>query len=104
HIGAREPAVEIDIGAALRAERKIFLHGRLAADRTGLFGHEARAHRASADVTDVTSLDGRGEYECLDLITPRSASRNGSDSPRRKAARWSRKAAGRRHWCRSRPA
>ena len=37
-IGAGEPAIEIDIGATLRAERLVFLDRRLAADRAFLFG------------------------------------------------------------------
>src|SRR3954452_12798015 len=35
HIGAGEPAVQIDVGAALAAKRPELVHDRLAADGTG---------------------------------------------------------------------
>src|SRR5690242_8876996 len=35
HVGAAEPAVEVDVGASLAAERPELLHGRPAADRAG---------------------------------------------------------------------
>src|SRR5690606_37665520 len=40
NVGAAEPAVEIDIGAALGAEGLVLFHRRLAADWAALLGHQ----------------------------------------------------------------
>ena len=83
-VGIRQPAVQIDIPAALGAEGARGLAGRLAADRARF----------------CDPLAGTGMSWCLSW---HSASRNVSENPRRRAARPIHRAAVPRHWCRSRP-
>jgi hypothetical protein len=42
-IDTAHPAIQIDVATTARAERPVCVHGRLAADRAGLFGYERRA-------------------------------------------------------------
>src|SRR4051794_37761326 len=75
-IGVGQPAIEIDVAAALGAERLRGLGCRLATDRARL---------------------------CLELAwraSLHSTNRNGSENPRRRAATSLHTAAGRRHCCR----
>ncbi len=120
-VDAREPAVQIDIGAAARAERPRRRRCRLAANRTKWarrFGHGFEYGSASPVMPSlelvlglelVPSLEFTARYgfttrrqtpsvtpsRVLDQNTTRSrsASRNGSDSPRHSTTPPSRRAA-----------
>src|SRR5262245_3056469 len=73
-IAAGEPPVEIDIGAALRAERPPFRLGRLAANGAGAFGAAAGlVVIAHARQRSIASLDPRPKS--CDLRTARSSRR-----------------------------
>ncbi len=87
-IGIRQPAIQVDIPAALGAERSRGLGSRLATDRAGL----CRPLRLS--------LAG---FDLIWRLSWHSTSRSESGSPRRRAARPIRTAADPRHWCKNRP-
>src|SRR6266566_5760262 len=89
-IGIRQPAVQIDVPAALGAERTRRLGGRLAADRARFWG-------ALSGFLPLSPA-GRGTGR----LSWHSTSRSGSENLRHRAASSIRTAAGRRHCCRSR--
>jgi hypothetical protein len=91
-VGAGQPTVQIDIPAARGAERLVGLGGRLAAGRAWPQSSVARAPGA------LLARTGRSW-----ALSRHSTSRTGSESPRRRAVKSTRTAAGRRHWCRNRP-
>jgi len=87
-VGAGQPAVQIDVAAAVGTERFCRLGRGPAADRASLCGRLARA-------------GGRaGLFWCLSW---HSTSRTAPENPRRRAARSTRRAGDLRYWCRSRP-